>query len=88
MGLVGLEPTRLLRSADFKSAAYADSATVPNGSGGGRTHTLFTAADFESAASASSATEPSTIYRFKEIGRWQKSRQSKQNEAASTLEYC
>jgi len=30
VGLVGLEPTRLLRSADFKSAAYADSATVPN----------------------------------------------------------
>lgn len=29
VGEVGLEPTRLLRPADFKSAAYTNSATRP-----------------------------------------------------------
>jgi hypothetical protein len=29
VGEVGLEPTRLIQSADFKSAAYTNSATRP-----------------------------------------------------------
>lgn len=30
VGEVGLEPTRLIQPADFKSAAYTNSATRPN----------------------------------------------------------
>jgi hypothetical protein len=30
VGKVGLEPTRLIQPADFKSAAYTNSATCPN----------------------------------------------------------
>src|SRR5437763_1121530 len=37
VGEVGLEPTRLIQPADFKSAAYTNSATRPGGAYGIRT---------------------------------------------------